>query len=464
MQAATVASNDLIMIIPGITGSTLARDGTDIWSSKPVTLLSALATLGSNFRKLQLPDDIGDQAPDDGIDARALFSHLHFVPGLWSPIHGYEKLVRRLQAVCARTTCNQRQFGHLNPVVFPYDWRLSNRYNGHQLKASAEKALAQWQECAPQNRDAKIVFVCHSMGGLIARWYISKEGGAPLTRKMITLGTPYRGAIKALAVLADGPMPKLGRFGERLHPVVRSFPSVHQLLPSYACIDPGNGDLGYLKDQMDLVLSTSARRDAALFYQELEDAETADCGGAERRHAIVGTRQPTSTSAALTADGRYLFSDLLGHRDLAGDGTVSAASGPKGVALDDNSIHRIADRHGHLQCNSAALDEIESVVTSEPIIVKAGLNQELSISAPEVLVGGEPLAATISSPAGRRSIVISIADEHGKLIAEQIQVLRNGVIDYHTPPLPPGGYALKAHVVNDGMGGVNVPFLVWPDQ
>lgn len=458
-----MASNDLIIVIPGITGSTLARDGTDIWSSKPMTLLSALATLGSNIRKLQLPDDIGDQAPDDQICARALVSHLHFVPGLWSPIHGYEKLVGRLQAVCARTTGNQRQFGHLNPVLFPYDWRLSNRYNGRQLKASAEKALAQWRECAPQNQDAKIVFVCHSMGGLIARWYISREGGASLTRKMITLGTPYRGAIKALSVLADGPMPKLGRFGEKLHPVVRSFPSVHQLLPSYACVDPGNGDLRYLSDQVDSVLSTSARRDAALFYRELEDAETADCRTAERRHAIVGVRQPTNTSAAPTANGRYLFSDLLGHLDLAGDGTVSAASGPKGVALDDNSIHRIADRHGHLQCNSAALDEIESVVTSEPIMVKAGLHEELSITAPEVLAAGEPLAASISSRTGRRSILVTIADEHGTLIAEQMKVLRDGVIDYHSPPLPPGGYALKAHEVNDKTGGVNLPFLVWPD-
>lgn len=41
---------------------------------------------------------------------------------------------------------------------------------------------------------------------------------------------------------------------------------------------------------------------------------------------------------------------------------MSAASGPKRIPLDDNSIRRIADKHGHLQCNGAALDEVGSVV------------------------------------------------------------------------------------------------------
>lgn len=458
-----MASNDLIVIVPGITGSTLSRGGTDIWSSRPATLLSALATLGANIRKLQLPNDISDQGPEDGISATALVSHLHFVPGLWAPIHGYDKLVARLRSVCVRAGGGQQQFSHLNPVVFPYDWRLSNRYNGRQLKVVVETALTQWRECAPQNRDAKVVFVCHSMGGLVARWYISKEGGASVTRKIVTLGTPYRGAVKALSVLTEGPAPKLGWFADKLHPVVLSFPSIHQLLPSYACIQRGEDGVEYLRDQADSVLSASVRRDAAQFYQELEDAEAADGGSAQRRHAIVGTRQPTATSAALDDRGRYVFSELLGQHNLAGDGTVSAASGPKGIALDDNSIRRIADKHGHLQCNDAALDEIESIITSEPIVVKAATGTELSVAAPEILGQKESLTATISSPDGRRSVVVKVSDEHGALIAEQTKPVRNGTVVYHTPPLPPGGYSLEVHDIHDRTVGVTTPFLVWPE-
>ncbi len=294
-----MADNDLIVVIPGIIGSTLTRAGTEIWSSKPTTVLAALATLGKQLKKLQLPSDIGDDAPNDGVEAAALMSHLHFIPGLWTPIHGYDKLVERLRTARARKV-GRHALTDLNPVLFPYDWRLSNRYTARRLKVYAESALSRWRDCAPQNRDAKIIFVCHSMGGLVARWYISKEGGAPLTRKMITLGTPYRGAIKALSVLADGPMPKLGRFGDQLHPTVLSFPSVHQLLPSYACVNHGGDDLEYLIDQTDSVLPSALRRDAALFYQDLEEAESADRDTAARRHAIVGTRQPTSASAFLS--------------------------------------------------------------------------------------------------------------------------------------------------------------------
>jgi pimeloyl-ACP methyl ester carboxylesterase len=457
-----VADNDLIVVIPGITGSTLRHNGTEIWSSKPPTVLATLVTLGKHIETLQLPTDIGDQAPDDGIEPAELISSLHFIPGLWTPIHGYEKLVTRLRTTRARANDGLQQFTELNPVLFPYDWRLSNRYTARRLKVYAEAALSRWRDCAPQNRDAKITFVCHSMGGLIARWYISKEGGASLTRKMITLGTPYRGAVKAISVLADGPMPKLGRFGEHLHPIVLSFPSVHQLLPSYACVNHGGEELEYLVDQTDSVLPSDLRRDAALFYRELEEAESRDDGNPARRHAVVGARQPTTASASLTG-GRYLFSTLLGDRDLAGDGTVSAASGPKGVPLDDNSIRRIADKHGHLQCNNAVLDEVESVVRSEPIIVKAGPNEDLSVAMPELFAAEEPVTATITSPTGRRTVAITVRDEHGGVLEEVHMVIRHSAVEYQTAPLDPGGYSLEVRDVADGAStsGVNSSFLVW---
>ncbi|WP_421841302.1 esterase/lipase family protein [Mycobacterium sp.] len=456
-----MADNDLIVVIPGITGSTLRRNGAEVWSSKPTTVLAALATLGRHIGDLQLPADIGDREPEDGVEAKELISTLHFIPGLWTPIHGYEKLVERLRAT--RASVAPQQFGDLNPVLFPYDWRLSNRYTARQLKKYAEEALHRWRDCAPQNRDAKITFVCHSMGGLIARWYISNEGGAPLTRKMITLGTPYRGAIKALAVLANGPMPRLGRFGEHLHQAVLSFPSVHQLLPSYACVNHGGEELEYLVDQTDSVLQNSVRRDAALFYQHLEQAESADNNTPTRRHAIVGTKQPTTASASLI-NSHYVFSELLGHHDLAGDGTVSAASGPKGIPLDDNSIRRIADKHGHLQCNSAALDEVESVVRSESIIVKAVSIEDLSVAMPEILSAGDSVTATISSAAGRRSVAITVRDEHGGVVEEVHKVLRNSEVQYRTSALNPGGYTLEVRDVADAesANGVHSAFLVWP--
>ncbi|MFN7678721.1 MAG: esterase/lipase family protein [Cyanobacteriota bacterium] len=79
------------------------------------------------------------------------------------------------------------------------------------------------------------------MGGLVARWYGEREGGAALTRKLITIGTPHRGAMAAARQLVNGmevgPVP-LRRVLTRF---ARSLPSAHQLLPQYACLETGNG-------------------------------------------------------------------------------------------------------------------------------------------------------------------------------------------------------------------------------
>jgi hypothetical protein len=143
---------------------------------------------------------------------------------------------------------------------------------------------------------------------------------------------------------------------------------------------------------------------------------------------------------------------------------VSAASGPKGVPLDDNSIRRVADKHGHLQCNSAALDEVESVVRSEPIVVKAGRIEDLSVAMPEILSAGEPVIATMSSAAGRRSVAITVRDEHGGVVEEVQKVLRNSAVQYRTSALDPGGYTLEVRDVADSesASGVHSAFLVWP--
>ena len=109
------------------------------------------------------------------------------------------------------------------------------------------------------------------------------------------MGTPYRGAIKALSVLADGPMPKLGRFGDQLHPTVLSFPSGSSAATQLRMCRTGRWRPRLLSDQTDSALPNAARRNSpALFYRELEDAESTDSETAARRHAIVGTLQPTS--------------------------------------------------------------------------------------------------------------------------------------------------------------------------
>ena len=155
---------------------------------------------------------------------------------------------------------------------------------------------------------------------------------------------------------------------------------------------------------------------------------------------------------------------LLGGRDFAGDGTVSLASAPKDTALDSNTLRRIADKHGHLQCNDAALDEVESVVTSDPIIVKGVSVEDFSVALPELLVQGESLSASITSHAGRRTVLITLRNERGQTLSEVEKVLRHSRFEHQITSLDPGAYSLEVRdVAGDSMrGGVHSSFLVWP--
>jgi len=81
-------------------------------------------------------------------------------------------------------------------LVFPYDWRLSNTNNAVLL---AREILRNWFGGArPQvslPADQRITFIGHSMGGLLARYLLETQPlWAGLARRLITIGTPHRGA------------------------------------------------------------------------------------------------------------------------------------------------------------------------------------------------------------------------------------------------------------------------------
>ena len=159
--------------------------------------------------------------------------------------------------------------GPVNLLLFPYDWRLSNRYNGERLGAASEAMLDQWRRRGGPFADARAVFICHSMGGLVARWYVDRLGGAEHTKALITLGTPHRGAFST-------PRPVGQRRPQRSRPVQAhphragpSLPSLYQLLPEYACID----ESGALRKTTEISLpelDTGMVSDAMEFHTQID--------------------------------------------------------------------------------------------------------------------------------------------------------------------------------------------------
>ena len=52
--------------------------------------------------------------------------------------------------------------------------------------------------------------------------------------------------------------------------------------------------------------------------------------------------------------------------------------------MDSNTLRRVPDKHGNLQRNPAALDEVEGILTARPIIVKAAKPIALRVDAPGI--------------------------------------------------------------------------------
>jgi pimeloyl-ACP methyl ester carboxylesterase len=58
-----------------------------------------------------------------------------------------------------------------NFIEFPYDWRLDNRVTAKRLQEFVEDRLPRWRKRS-HNKNAKVILVAHSMGGLVARYYL----------------------------------------------------------------------------------------------------------------------------------------------------------------------------------------------------------------------------------------------------------------------------------------------------
>jgi len=238
---------DLVVVVPGVMGSGLAdRDGREVWGLSAGSALGALRTLGGSLRALELPEGVGDGPAPDGVVATGLMTSFHVIPGVWTPVQGYSELLRFLAAKRFGLTVDRSHAGGApqgNLLVFAYDWRLSNRFSAECLKCRVESALLRWRASAPQRREAMVVFICHSMGGLVARWYLDRLGGAEIARVLVTLGTPHRGAAKTVDQLVNGVRKGPGPLKLDLTRFARSLPSSYQLLPEYACITAGAGAL-----------------------------------------------------------------------------------------------------------------------------------------------------------------------------------------------------------------------------
>jgi pimeloyl-ACP methyl ester carboxylesterase len=426
------ASPDIVVLVPGITGSVLERNGKEVWGPSAGAVLRGLLSAGRSIQDLALQDDPPDVDDlGDGVVATKLVDDVHIFPGLWK-IDGYTKVAQRV-----------RRTLQLEPGTswfeFPYDWRRDNRVAARRLKREAEAWLDRRRQTHP---DARIVFVAHSMGGLICRYYIEVLGGFERTRALLTFGTPYRGSLNALDSLSNG-LRKLRVID--LTELMRSFTSIYQLLPIYPCFDPGEGALVRLGESGGVPGLDLARvRAADEFHREIERAAGSDRPAP--RYAIspiVGIEQPTSQSARLV-DGRVELVRSRDGVDEMGDGTVPRVSA---TPIEEGEARAAfsSTRHASLQNADAVLTHVHGVLTQPRDLsqVRAvGAPTTLSVDLDDLYMADEPISVAVkSSAAGEPLEAVVVETATGTETARApLPLTDDEWRAVELPPLPPSTY------------------------
>lgn len=471
-------TTDLVVVVPGVMGSSLAdAEGHEVWGVGARGISDALRTLGGSIRDLTLPDDQGDGPAPDGVTSTGLIAGLHVIPGIWSPIDGYGRLEEFLQRPRFGLRLDRPEVRDAPPgnlVLFSYDWRLSNRWTASGLKTRVETALARWRESAPARRGAKVVFICHSMGGLVARWYLDRCGGAAITRALITLGTPHRGSLNALVQLVNGVRKGIGPVKLDLTSFGRSLPSSYQLLPEYACIEDGTDELRKTTEIELPKLAPGMVKDGMLFHEQLDACEPASYS----LIPVVGIGQPTWTTARIAGDGVEPAWSIHG-KDRAGDGTVPRdAARPKRLKETDGSIRDAGEGHGALAIHRSILRQLDFVLTAEAVdyrdVGSVTEDRVTGVTVPALHVPGEEIAVQVRIAQPRR-LEVNAFDERRRQVGRQLVRFRGGDIDREgrtidsavLGPFEPGGYTLVVGAPDDPQGAevphVRQTTLIWAD-
>lgn len=419
MVARPDISYDAVVIVPGIMGSTLrlAATGDIIWGFTDVVKYTKLWLSGGAAHELAVTaeeraGELGRVVPDGLLRAPAAAPFLQgFEP--------YDGLVDRVRAVVA----------HRDAVLeFGYDWRLSVRHNARELAHAAARHLRTWRDHpartgAPVQRDPQIVIVAHSMGGLLARALPVVEGrdGVPAVtaniRSVVTLGTPFLGAVKAAVLLNTGDGTPI-RFAHkrRMRSVAVTCPGVYDLLPMYRCVRRAEDVVRLTAEDVKEIGGDHAlAQDAIDFDREVQKQPIAG------HRLIYGTRQSTLQSMQITGsqvlaspddferDEGGLVRDGGGRlisRRRDGDGTVGRDWATHGSGTDPFALPQ---QHGALAKSTEAVEAVIAVVLDRTLGDIQG-GTELGLDVPDVVALNRPWTIVVTGESNPAVLQAELSD------------------------------------------------------
>lgn len=232
MESMKVTDQPPVIFIHGVLGSRLKDTKTkeDIWPGAISRLFSHdYSDAAYKITPDTLEPKLSNAAPYGIFDGAVGQDFYGKIVHTLSDVGGY-----KLTKVGKKVNAKQKNY-----YVFLYDWRQDNVKSASELADFIEQVRLDYD-----NPKLKVDIVAHSMGGLIARYYIryGKQDvvndndfdkkltmyGAERVRRVILLGTPNLGSIRSLSLFITGLDIGVNQIATE---TLASMPSLYQLFP-----------------------------------------------------------------------------------------------------------------------------------------------------------------------------------------------------------------------------------------
>lgn len=417
--------HDVLVVVPGILGSCLARDGSPIWGGM------ATAAALVNPATLRLRGD--GLAPEPDVQATGLIGSFAQFPGLLK-IDAYDGLIDWIR--------KNFELDSGNFVIFSYDWRLSCSVNA-KLLADRIRPVLKNRRLSYSN--SAYVFVCHSMGGLVAQYFTDLLGGADDTKHVITLGAPFRGSVKALGVMSHGWPARLPGIRSRFRKLAQTLPSLYELLPRYRAVIDGP-ECRRLADEdlpprtrSDLFEHSSALHDALDYSQPRPYGRTVIVGSLQRTPQFV---QCHGGVVRILHQWEHNGTTV----DERGDCTVPRQSVTPPEWRDDRQAIPFAQTHLGLPTAHTVFRVLRNVLTATPREEQFDERARLAIEVPDILDADTEIEIECEIAEGDRQVPLIVRIEsldRPRLPDVKSARERDGRLVAHFDPMPPGDYKVS---------------------
>jgi len=304
-----------VVLVPGLCGTELRRGALLLWPN----LLHSISC-----SEKELSDYWGELTVGRAVRETVV------VPGLVK----VESFGRLVDFLC-------QQLGYTEGVdllEFGYDWRQDGRTNAALLK----ERVAAWRRKMPDPHK-KVVFIAHSMGGLVCRYYLEHLGGLDACARLIQLGTPNRGSTRLFSTAVSGRGALSLPIGaSRIRRIMLRFASIYQLMPTDSSIRFEDGKIfaPFSEDDWIPAECRSNLPAAIAFREALARTERSSVPTT----CVFGYGQRTLVEMRVRREADGGLKVLNEVFEDAGDDSVIEAS----AVLDRAEIHPVQQRHGAL--------------------------------------------------------------------------------------------------------------------